>query len=1197
MGIFPINAILLPIKPINTLIMRLESIKLAGFKSFVDPTTVAFPSNLTAIVGPNGCGKSNIIDAIRWVMGESSAKQLRGQSLDDVIFNGCYTRKPLGKAAIELNFDNSDASLGGQYSSYTQISIRREITREGQSIYSLNGTRCRRRDIRDIFLGTGLGPRSYAIIEQGMISRIVEAKPEELRAYIEEAAGISKYKERRRETELRLEHTQENLNRLNDLREELSKQLKHLQRQANAAERYKTLKQEERLLKAQLQTLRYRTFQEQLHAQIEEIQSVEEQLHTSQLEQQHLSAQIVTDRAEQTQARLNFDKIQTEYYELGNNITRLEENLRTQTTQLQQNQLELADLTKKKSIFEQQCQSSVASQVQIKQTLTELQQKQNDLQIATEQSQALLKEAEKNYAEWQTKWEKTQTSFAELKQQQHSAATQNHYCQQQSQTLNLRIERLLQDHAEQAKILNFQAEQPEDLNQVLAQVAEKQTLCKTQHEQITQQIIEQRSRLQQLTKELDQLKSRLQITQGEYASLMALQQEALGKREHTLLQWFKKHNLTEQPRLVQLLQVETGWERAVEVALNQHIQAVCFTDRDSLDDFLNNPPPNTVSLMTKSMPCEHFATTFQNQLALAPISSKFTAPWPLEHLLAGVYVAENMTEAMQYTKQLKSYESIITREGICLGNHWIHLTAGHDHKAGLLQREREIAQLQKAQQDIQEQLENKQNDYQCVQKQLKELEDAQALQQKHSAELIAQQADLSARQKVQQARISQAEQRLQVIQQELQETKQNYASTLEKLQQTCEEQKIADAQLQQMEKQRLIYLQDKETLQNLRSESMRITKANETELHQHELRLQSTHHQLNTELATLSNVKQQRLQLEQRLDQLHKVLDVAENPITSLQQQLNLQLDKKDKLGLQLKNSQTQLETIDERIKHAEDQLQTLETNLNVDRDGLEQQRLLSQELRIRAKTLEEQLQEQGYELETLLSEIPAGQIDIAECETQLTQLTQRIEQMGAVNLAALEEQQIVSEREKYLDDQYKDLTAALEMLQTAIQKMDKETRNRFKETFDKVNQNFTLLFPRLFSGGVASLQLQDPDLLSSGICIMAQPPGKRNSTIHLLSGGEKALTATALVFSFFQLNPAPFCMLDEVDAPLDDTNVLRFCKLVKEMSNEVQFIFISHNKVAIEMAHHLAGVTMHEPGVSRMVAVDLEKAIAIAQA
>lgn len=1175
--------------------MRLESIKLAGFKSFVDPTTVAFPSNLTAIVGPNGCGKSNIIDAIRWVMGESSAKQLRGQSLDDVIFNGCHTRKPLGKASIELNFDNSDASLGGQYSSYTQISIRREITREGQSIYSLNGTRCRRRDIRDIFLGTGLGPRSYAIIEQGMISRIVEAKPEELRAYVEEAAGISKYKERRRETELRLEHTLENLNRLNDLKEELSKQLKHLQRQAHTAERYKTLKQEERLLKAQLQTLRYQTFQKQLQSQLTEIQCVEEQLNASQLEQQHVLTQLTRDRTEQTQARLNFDRFQTEYYELGNEITRLEENLRTQTAQLQQNQLELADLTQKKTALEQQCQNSEDKQIQINRTLDEFQKKQTELQASTQQNRALLKHAEKNFSEWQDQWETLQSAFSELKQQHHSAVTQSHYHQQQSHTLHSRIDRLQKEYEEQSEVLNLQNKPSENFNEILASIEKKQSQCKTQQQQITQQLFEYRSRLQQITKELDQLKSRLQITQGEYASLIALQQEALGKREQTLLAWFKKHNLIEQPRLVQLLQVETGWERAIEVALNQHIQAVCFSDRDSLDDFLNNPPPNTVSLMTKSKPCEYFAATFQNQLALAPISSKFKAPWPLEHLLAGIYVAENISEAMQHTKQLKSFESIITREGICLGNHWIRLTADTDNKTGLLQREREISQLHETQQALQKQLDNKQIDYQHTQKQLKELEETQAIQQKQSTELFTQQADLSARQKVQQARISQAQQRLLKLQEELQETKQHYEIAQEKFQTTSKEQKVADTQLQQMEKQRLAHLKNKESLQNQLNESTHLTKTYEEKLHQHELNLQTTHHHLKTELATLSNLEQQHKQLEQRLSQLHGMLDHADNPISTLQQQLNLEIDKRNKLGLQLKESQAQLEIIDKRIKQSEHQSQMLETHLNSDRDTLEQQRLMSQELRIRAKTLEEQLQEQGYELEKLLSEIPP--IDIAECEAQLTKTTQRIEQIGAVNLAALEERQAISEREKYLEAQHKDLTEALEMLQTAIQKMDKETRNRFKETFDKVNQNFTNLFPRLFSGGVASLQLQDPDLLSSGICIMAQPPGKRNSTIHLLSGGEKALTATALVFSFFQLNPAPFCMLDEVDAPLDDTNVLRFCKLVKEMSNEVQFIFISHNKAAIEMAHYLTGVTMHEPGVSRLVAVDLEKAIAIAAA
>ncbi|MFM2322858.1 MAG: chromosome partition protein Smc [Pseudomonadota bacterium] len=1177
--------------------MRLESIKLAGFKSFVDPTTVAFPSNLTAIVGPNGCGKSNIIDAIRWVMGESSAKQLRGQSLDDVIFNGCKTRPALGKASIELNFDNSDGKLGGQYSSYTQIAIRREITREGQSIYSLNGTRCRRRDIRDIFLGTGLGPRSYAIIEQGMISRLVEAKPDELRAYIEEAAGISKYKERRRETELRLEHTQENLNRLNDLREELSKQLKHLQRQASTAERYKILKQEERLLKAQLQALRYRLFDEQLQTQLTQIKVAEEQLEQSQLEQQNLLKQITADRTQQTQARLSADQYQTQYYELGNEITRLTENLRSQTRQLEQNQLELTELAKSKIALEQKYHASETNQSLINQSLAELKEKQATLKITTEQSQSALQQAELDFKNWQAEWEKLQTALAQLNQQHRVAQTQHQYLLQQSETLKQDMARLQQEQDEQQQILNAHDDDPSDLDAALALTEKEQLVCQTEQEKITQQIRVQRADLEALIKELDSAKSHLQITQGEYASLMALQQEALGKREHTQLKWFKAHHLTELPRLVQLLKVETGWERAVEVALSQHIQAVCLSDRDSLDDFLNNPPPHTVSLMTRSTPCEQLASHFSSQLTLSPLSSKFTAPWPLEHLLAGVYAAETGVEAIKYVSQLKSYESIITREGICLGNHWIRLTAANDHKAGLLQREGEIAALKKNQLAIQVQLDKKQTEYHQQQQQLKALEAQQVSKQSEFTQLIAHHSALNTRQQVQKLRLTQAKQRIQAIQQALQKAKQHYEANQEKLQQSAQAEKLSQSELQQIEQQGLLLIENKTALQLQLDKAISLAKAYEAESHQQALNLQATTHQFETNHATLATLKQQQAQVEKRLYQLQQTLDVAEDPIESLQQNLTIQTQAQSKLGIQLKESQTQLTGIEQGIKHSEQRLQTLETNLTLDRGALEQQRLLSQELHIRAKTLEEQLHEQGYELKTLLLEIPDEKKDIAAYEMQLASVTQRIEQIGAVNLAALEEQKIISERENYLEAQYKDLIEALEILQTAIQKMDKETRNRFKETFDKVNENFTRLFPHLFSGGIASLQLQDPDLLSSGICIMAQPPGKRNSTIHLLSGGEKALTAIALVFSFFQLNPAPFCMLDEVDAPLDDTNVLRFCKLVREMSKEVQFIFISHNKVAIEMAQHLTGITMHEPGVSRMVAVDLEKAIAIANA
>ena len=1176
--------------------MRLESIKLAGFKSFVDPTTLAFPSNLTAIVGPNGCGKSNIIDAIRWVMGESSAKQLRGQSLDDVIFNGCTTRKPLGQAAIELNFDNSDGSLGGQYSSYAQISIRREITREGQSIYYLNGSRCRRRDIRDIFLGTGLGPRSYAIIEQGMISRVVEAKPDELRAYIEEAAGISKYKERRRETENRLEHTQENLNRLNDLREELAKQAKHLQRQANAAERYKSFKEEERLLKARLQALRYRTLNNQLQSQLIAIAETETQLNETHGQQQTLLKELSRDRDQQHEIRTDCDALQSRYYELGNEITRLEEKLRSQTAQFKQNQQEESELSQRNIFLDQQSQENQALKNRLNQEIALLHKDWATAQETTQQSQTALKQSELDLKNCQLQWEEFQAHVAQLTQQNRIAQTQNQHYQQQSETLKKRIERLEQEQTEQNQILANDNDIT-DLTVALNESQQKQANAQLEQTQTTQQINAQRLALQQLAKELDQCKSQLQKNQGHTASLMALQQEALGQREESLLSWLKKHNLNEHPRLAQLVQVETGWERAVEVALNQHIQAVCFTDRDSLDDFFNQSlPDSSVSLMAKSTLCEHTSLQFESQLPLPRLSTKLTAPWPLDNLLAGVYVAETLAEALAHSKQLKGYESIITREGVCLGNHWLSLSNNSTVKTGLLQREREINTLKKEQNAIQTQIDTQQADYTAKQKQLKELEEKLVEKQKQLSELMSSQADLKARHQVKEARLSQAKQRMHRIQQELQENKAQCDEIERKWQQVRHDQTSTQAQLDEVQPQRQALLENKTKRQTTLNEAAQKAKTDETQCHQLELRKQTTEHQFKTLEETIARLQQQQTRLKERVSHLQQTLEGAENPLHTIKQQLDSLTEQRHTLASELKQSQTKLQDIEQRLKHKQQQTQTLETDLSLDRDDLEQRRLQCQELRVRAKTLEEQLHEQSYEVEVLLNELP-DEADISSYETQLSEITQRIEQIGAVNLAALEEHQSVSERKIYLDAQHQDLEQALEILKTAIQKMDKETRSRFKETFDKINQNFKDLFPRLFSGGEASLQLQDPDLLSSGICIMAQPPGKRNSSIQLLSGGEKALTATALVFSFFQLNPAPFCMLDEVDAPLDDTNVLRFCKLVKEMSTDVQFIFISHNKVAIEMAQHLAGVTMHEPGVSRLVTVDIEKAIAIASA
>lgn len=1174
--------------------MRLESIKLAGFKSFVDPTTLTFPSNLTAIVGPNGCGKSNIIDAIRWVMGESSAKQLRGQSLDDVIFNGCTTRKPLGQAAVELNFDNSDGHLDGHYSSYAQLSIRREITREGQSIYYLNNTRCRRRDIRDIFLGTGLGPRSYAIIEQGMISRVVEAKPEELQAFIEEAAGISKYKERRRETENRLAHTQENLNRLTDLREELAKQAKHLQRQANTAERYKALKQEERLLKADLHALHYRVLHQELQSQLGAIKKAEEHVHQFHHEHQQSLKEITRQREQQVQIRIDCDTLQNRYYELGHQIVRLEEKLRNQTAQFEQNQQEKTELKQKIQSLVQQLEDNQRMKHQLAQEMTTLNTVRRETTAAVEKSQIAEKQAALDLKNWQCQWEKLQENVLQITQQHRVAQTQHQHYQQLEQRLKKQREYLEGEHIEHTQILE-QSHDIADLELALQDSQEKQHAIQTEQNKISQHMNEQRIKLQKCVPILDENKTRLRINQGHIASLLTLQQDALGHHEESLRHWLQQHELTEHPRLVQLLHVDEGWERAVEVALNQHIHAVCCTDRDSLEEFLNHAFPHSgVSLMLKSMPCPHSSAIFEAQLPLKLLSSKLTAPWPLDNLLVGIYTADTIAEAILHIPQLKAYESIITREGVCLGKHWISVGSINSPKTGLLQRERELTTLKNEQIAIQHQIDENQAQYTHIQNQLALLEETQAEKHKELTEIITQHADLKTRYQVQKTRFQQTQQRIQSIQKELQESTQHYTENQTTLHRIEQEKKIAQDQLEELETQRETLLNTKTILQAHLAETTQQTKTNETQLHQLELRYQTVEHQFNAAVETLTRIQQQQQQFEKRALELQQLLSSAEHPLTVLQQELDAQIAKQQTLTEQLKEIQMNLQDIDQHLKHQEQQSQQLETKLTTHRNALEQQRLQCHELRVRAKTLEEQSLDYAYDLDKRVQALP-DDADIPCYEKQLTDVAQRIEQIGAVNLAALEEHQSVIERKTYLDTHHQDLTDALTTLHMAIQKMDKETRCRFKETFDKVNENFSALFPHLFSGGEASLQRQNVDSSNSGVYIMAQPPGKRNSSIQLLSGGEKALTATALVFSFFQLNPAPFCMLDEVDAPLDDTNVLRFCKLVREMAKEVQFIFISHNKVAIEMAQHLAGITMHEPGVSRLVAVDVEKAMALA--
>ena len=1173
--------------------MRLEYIKLIGFKSFVDNTTLSFTSNLTAIVGPNGCGKSNLIDAIRWVMGESSAKQLRGQTLEDVVFNGCRTRKAAGQAAVELIFDNKQARLGGQYRQYTQLAIRREITREGQSVYYLNGTRCRRRDIRDIFLGTGLGPRSYAIIEQGMISRLVEAKPDELRTYVEEAAGISKYKERRRETEHSLQHTQENLNRLKDISNELNRQSKNLQRQANKAERYKSLKAEKRLLETQLHALRYQTVIQELRAESITLKKNEISIEKVYTQQQKLEKEIALLHKTNDIIRDKAQQIQASSYQAKNDIIRLQESLTHQKLQLEQQQKEKQQLNTKLASLVQQLQKTEQTKIQLTLTSQKITEAMSLCQTDLARQQSTLQQCQQATEKWQLAWDEFNRVFSQLNQKKQLTLTHSQIYQQRYDELIIYITQATQELDEQNQILlaNNNLAQLKDL---LANAHQQKQSLQAEQEKSIQQINQQRAKLQLLRNELDDYKDQLRTNQAKSTSLISLQEEILGQTEKSSIGWLTRHRLTNHARLAQTIEVEPGWEHAIESVLHPYLHAICLNEEDSLEYFLNQSLPNhPLAFFLKKTSAHDPSLALSIRTDLPLLSQKITCNWLIEELLLGVYAVDSPEEACQYLSTLNHYEKIVTREGIYFGKHWLTIPFTKSKSQGLLKRQREITNLRTEQSILQTKLVTSQTEYLRQQTSLHILEKEQVQKQTLLTASVARYADINAEYQLKTLRIEQAQQHIISIKNEIETNKKKMIELQTVLEQIQDDQQTIESQLQQTEMQHNALVDKKTLLQTEVHQATLQLKVYETKWHQLALQQQHSSYELTTTNERLSWIQQEQTKLQKYYLSLTDKLKQSQTPIVSTQAELETKQHLYNQLNDNLKQNQTELQNVLLQLKEKEQQAQALEKDLKLYRDQLEKKRLHYQALQIRANTLLEPLQTNNVNLEQLFETLPPNE-QIATHESKLQTIANQLEQLGAVNLIALEEYQAVLKRSTYLEKQCQDLNEALATLELAIQKINRETRQRFQTTFDEINKQFTILFPRLFSGGSACLQLQNPDLPNSGICVMAQPSGKKNSSIQLLSGGEKALTAIALVFSFFQLNPAPFCILDEVDAPLDDTNVIRFCQLVKEMAQELQFIFISHNKIAIEMADCLAGVTMHEPGVSRLVTVDIEKALAI---
>ena len=1166
--------------------MRLKCIKLAGFKSFVDPTTVSFPSNLCAVVGPNGCGKSNIIDAVRWVMGESSAKHLRGESMTDVIFNGSGGRKPVGQASIELVFDNSDGTLGGEYASWGEISIKRKVTRDGQSNYFLNGNKCRRRDITDIFLGTGLGPRSYAIIEQGMISNLIEAKPDDLRIYIEEAAGISKYKERRKDTESRMRRTQENLERLTDIREELGRQLSRLERQAQAAEKYAELKKEERRVKAELQALRWRVLEGQMAERRKVITDYELKIEALVTERSGCDTALERHRAEYTEFGDGFNEVQGRYYAIGAEVARIEQSI--QHVQDRARELE-KDLTQTERNFvesEEHLRSDREKAEGWQRELEEIIPELERVAAAEELSQASLIQADEAMQLWQLGWDDFNQSAAAPRQQAEVQQSRIQHLEQVLRRLDERIEKIqleyrgLSDSPLQDEISLVQ----EQLAEVELTLGDQQATL----ESLNADIETARQRGIVTSSDLDQQRGQLQTLMGRRSSLEALQQAALGG-DGEQQQWIQNQNLSEQPRLAETLQVESGWETAVETVLGSYLQAVCVESLSGLAGELASFNKGELVLVDDASSSVDLISS-PDRLA-AKVGGPYAAT-----LLNGIYTAEDLGTALAMRGKLAVGESVVTSDGLWLGANWLRVAKDQDVRAGVLKRQQELESLTEHQSRCESEITGLEQQKAVAEQRLHDLEAQRETISRQVAEQQHQYAEIRSVLSANQMQVEQFAARRARADSELNEARQQQQLEQENL---AEARQLLSAAIESMEQdtqRREELMHQRDGLRASLDQARQNARHDRDRKHELAMRDKSVSTQLHSIREGIGRLEIQVARLQERREQLRVSFNENEDPTLELQEQLAEQLERRLIVEKELADARRALETVEHQMRETEKRRTQLEQDIQGQRSELEQQRLIAQDLVTRSKTIVEQITEHRFDLDALLAEL-SEDADLAQWEGELEKLASRIQRLGPINLAAIDEYKVESERKAYLDAQNAELVEALETLENAIRKIDRETRTRFRETFDRINSSLQELFPKLFGGGHAYLELTGDDLLDTGVAIMARPPGKKNSTIHLLSGGEKAMTAIALVFSIFHLNPAPFCMLDEVDAPLDDANVGRYARMVSEMSAKVQFIYISHNKIAMEMANQLMGVTMHEPGVSRLVSVDVNQAVELAEA
>ena len=1164
--------------------MRLSSIKLSGFKSFVDPTNFQVPGQLVGVVGPNGCGKSNIIDAVRWVLGESKASELRGESMQDVIFNGSTNRKPAGRASVELVFDNSAGKAAGQWGQYAEIAVKRTLTRDGTSTYYINGQPVRRRDIQDIFLGTGLGPRAYAIIGQGMISRIIESRPEELRVFLEEAAGVSKYKERRRETENRLSDTRENLLRVEDILRELNANLEKLEAQAAVANRFHQLQADQEEKQKLLWLLRRNEARAEQLRWFQEMEQAQTGLESQNAQLRNLELELERMRQAHYETGDRLHVAQGALYQTNSEIGSLEAQIKFVVESRTRLQNQIGTLTAQR---EQWLNQAGETQEQIEEAefrLEELAARVEGAQIAAEAQNERLPDLEAAWRDAQNKSTESRARIMQIQQRIELSSAHQRNASNILASLATRRERLQQERgglnlpdAGHLDNLRMQLEekqlQLEEQNLMLEEAASRQ-------EAVEQERRDAHAQVQQETASNARLEARL-------TALRQLQERV--QTQGKVQPWLQKHELDKLPRLWQKLDIETGWETALESVLRERTGALEVSNLDWARGFFGDAPPARMALYS---PAPGSAGA-QDHHGLKPFASLLKLNDPglrglLDDWLTGVYAADDPGTALAQRGRLPQGGCFVTPQGHMVTASSVRFYAADAEQDGVLARQHEIdntakqlraqallldeartratradaavSDLQRRLQDGRQKVATLQRDVHALQIDVVKQAEVEARFNQRSGQIAADLDEIAAQEAEQRQAKAEAEAQFEELDMELAE-----------LQGAHE-----DGQVEFQEQERIL-AEARNRLRDLERAAQEAVFAEKTQRTRiEELR------------RTIATAQQQAQQVLESIAAGKLELEALESGAAA--EGLQGLLARRTEQERLLSDARHELDQLTQQLRAAEEARMAAERGLQPQRERITEMQLKEQAARLNQEQFAEALSATGAD-EAALSEKLDPELKPSYLQGEVTRLTNAIASLGAVNLAAVEELAQATERKRFLDAQNNDLLEAIGTLEGAISRIDRESRDLLQDTFDRVNLHFSELFPILFGGGQAKLVMTGDEILDSGVQVMAQPPGKKNATIHLLSGGEKALTATALVFSMFRLNPAPFCLLDEVDAPLDDANTERFCRMVKRMSDHTQFLFISHNKIAMEMANQLIGVTMQEQGVSRIVAVDMESA------